>query len=122
MSDFVFATVQYESGDWDSAPLVPANVIDTIARYGRLSAEHLRLRDSAWQEREASKQSRYSAREQHQIIEHLRHAAALPMAGQPDREITSDREPAASAGAQFSRSSSAAPSYAARAEYATRTG
>ncbi|HEY4748374.1 MAG TPA: DUF4159 domain-containing protein, partial [Steroidobacteraceae bacterium] len=29
----MFATVQYESGDWDSAPLVPANVIDTIARY-----------------------------------------------------------------------------------------
>ena len=33
VSDFVFATAQYESGDWDSAPLVPANVIDTIARY-----------------------------------------------------------------------------------------
>ena len=33
MSRFVFATAQYESGDWDSAPLVPANVIDTIARY-----------------------------------------------------------------------------------------
>ncbi len=33
MSDFVFATAQYESGDWDSAPLVPANLIDTIARY-----------------------------------------------------------------------------------------
>jgi Domain of unknown function (DUF4159) len=31
--DFVFCTVQYESGDWDSAPLVPANIIDTIARY-----------------------------------------------------------------------------------------
>ena len=30
---FVFATVQYESGDWDSAPLVPANVIDSVARY-----------------------------------------------------------------------------------------
>ena len=30
---FAFATAQYESGDWDSAPLVPANVIDTIARY-----------------------------------------------------------------------------------------
>jgi hypothetical protein len=29
----VFATAQYESGDWDSAPLVPANVIDSIARY-----------------------------------------------------------------------------------------
>ena len=33
MSPFVFATAQYESGDWDSAPLVPANIIDTIARY-----------------------------------------------------------------------------------------
>jgi hypothetical protein len=28
VSDFTFATVQYESGDWDSAPLVPANLID----------------------------------------------------------------------------------------------
>jgi hypothetical protein len=36
MSDFVFATAQYESGDWDSAPLVPANIIDTIARYTAL--------------------------------------------------------------------------------------
>jgi hypothetical protein len=33
VSEFVFATAQYESGDWDSAPLVPANIIDTIARY-----------------------------------------------------------------------------------------
>ena len=31
--EFVFATAQYESGDWDSAPLVPANVIDAVARY-----------------------------------------------------------------------------------------
>jgi hypothetical protein len=30
---FVFATVQYESGDWDSAPLVADNVIDAVARY-----------------------------------------------------------------------------------------
>jgi hypothetical protein len=30
---FTFATVQYESGDWDSAPLVAANVIDAVARY-----------------------------------------------------------------------------------------
>ena len=36
VSDFVFATVQYESGDWDSAPLVPANLIDTLARYTAL--------------------------------------------------------------------------------------
>ncbi len=33
---FVFATAQYESGDWDSAPLVPANVIDAVARYTSL--------------------------------------------------------------------------------------
>ncbi len=37
MSDFVFATAQYESGDWDSAPLVPANVIDAVARYTELA-------------------------------------------------------------------------------------
>jgi hypothetical protein len=33
MADFVFATAQYDSGDWDSAPLVAANVIDSVARY-----------------------------------------------------------------------------------------
>jgi len=33
---FVFATAQYDSGDWDSAPMVPANVIDAIARYTEL--------------------------------------------------------------------------------------
>lgn len=33
---FVFATAQYESGDWDSAPLVPANLIDSLARYTSL--------------------------------------------------------------------------------------
>lgn len=37
MSEFVFATGQYESGDWDSAPLVPANLIDSLARYTSLS-------------------------------------------------------------------------------------
>lgn len=34
---FVFATAQYDSGDWDSAPLVPANIIDSIARYTSLA-------------------------------------------------------------------------------------
>jgi hypothetical protein len=34
--EFVFATVQYESGDWDSAPMVPPNLIDSIARYTTL--------------------------------------------------------------------------------------
>ncbi len=33
LSPFTFATAQYESGDWDSAPLVPANLIDSVARY-----------------------------------------------------------------------------------------
>jgi hypothetical protein len=33
VSEFVFATVQYDSGDWDSAPLVPPNIIDSVARY-----------------------------------------------------------------------------------------
>lgn len=33
---FVFATAQYESGDWDSAPMVAPNVIDSIARYTEL--------------------------------------------------------------------------------------
>ena len=33
MSDFVFATVKYESGDWESAPSLPGNLIDSIARY-----------------------------------------------------------------------------------------
>jgi len=33
VSEFTWVTLQYESGDWDSAPLVPPNIIDTIARY-----------------------------------------------------------------------------------------
>ncbi len=33
MSEFTFCTGQYASGDWDSAPLVPANLIDSIAKY-----------------------------------------------------------------------------------------
>jgi hypothetical protein len=37
MTEFVFATAQYESGDWDSAPLVPANIIDSVARYTSLA-------------------------------------------------------------------------------------
>ena len=38
-----------------------AAIFDTIARYGRLSDEHLRLRDSAWQEREAAKRPHLDA-------------------------------------------------------------
>src|SRR6185437_8247165 len=37
MSDFTFCTAQYDSGDWDSAPLVPANLIDSVARYTSIS-------------------------------------------------------------------------------------
>lgn len=37
MSEFVFATAEYASGDWDSAPLVPANLIDSLARYTSLA-------------------------------------------------------------------------------------
>jgi hypothetical protein len=33
VSAFVFATGRYASGDWDAAPLVPANLIDSVARY-----------------------------------------------------------------------------------------
>jgi hypothetical protein len=29
----VFATAQYESGDWDSAPALAGNLIDSVARY-----------------------------------------------------------------------------------------
>ena len=39
VADFVFATVQYDSGDWDSAPLVAANVIDSIARYTAMDVQ-----------------------------------------------------------------------------------
>jgi hypothetical protein len=33
VSEFVFATAQYESGDWDSAPLVGPNLLDSLVRY-----------------------------------------------------------------------------------------
>jgi len=33
MSRFTFATAEYTSGDWESAPLVPENLIDAVARY-----------------------------------------------------------------------------------------
>lgn len=36
IADFVFATAIYESGDWESAPLLPANLIDTVARYSSI--------------------------------------------------------------------------------------
>ena len=36
MADFTWATAQYDSGDWDSAPMVPANLIDSLARYTRI--------------------------------------------------------------------------------------
>lgn len=39
MKRFVFATAQYESGDWESAPSLPANLIDSLVRYTRIEAE-----------------------------------------------------------------------------------
>ena len=36
VGDFVFATAMYESGDWESAPSLPSNLIDSIARYTSL--------------------------------------------------------------------------------------
>jgi hypothetical protein len=36
---FTFATVRYSSGDWDSAPLVPANLIHALAQYTALPVE-----------------------------------------------------------------------------------
>lgn len=33
VSELVFATAVYESGDWESAPQLPANLIDSVARY-----------------------------------------------------------------------------------------
>ncbi|HWZ58439.1 MAG TPA: DUF4159 domain-containing protein [Gemmatimonadaceae bacterium] len=36
MTTFVFATGRYASGDWDSAPLVPPNLIDSVARYTKI--------------------------------------------------------------------------------------
>jgi hypothetical protein len=33
MSQFVFATAEYASGDWESAPALPENLIDTLAKY-----------------------------------------------------------------------------------------
>src|SRR5205823_11027514 len=37
MQSFVFCTGQYDSGDWDSAPSLPANLIDSVARYTSIS-------------------------------------------------------------------------------------
>jgi hypothetical protein len=33
MSQFVFATAKYASGDWESAPSLPESVIDAVVRY-----------------------------------------------------------------------------------------
>jgi hypothetical protein len=37
VSEFVFCTGRYESGDWDSAPTLPANLIDSVARYTQIA-------------------------------------------------------------------------------------
>ncbi len=36
---FIFATVRYSSGDWDSAPLVPSNLIHSLAQYTALPVQ-----------------------------------------------------------------------------------
>ncbi len=36
---FVFATARYTSGDWDSAPLVPSNLIHSLAQYTGLPVQ-----------------------------------------------------------------------------------
>ena len=36
---FVFATVEYTSGDWESAPALPENLIDSVARYTSIEVE-----------------------------------------------------------------------------------
>lgn len=36
---FVFATLRYASGDWDSAPLVPTNLIHSLAQYTDLPVD-----------------------------------------------------------------------------------
>ena len=36
---FVFATVEYASGDWESAPALPGNLIDSLVRYTTIEAE-----------------------------------------------------------------------------------
>lgn len=33
MTQFVFATAEYASGDWESAPALPENLIDSVAKY-----------------------------------------------------------------------------------------
>ena len=38
-SRFVFATVEYQSGDWESAPALPGNLIDSLVRYTSIEAE-----------------------------------------------------------------------------------
>jgi hypothetical protein len=38
MSRFVFATAVYDSGDWDSAPSLPGNLIDSLVRYTTVEA------------------------------------------------------------------------------------
>lgn len=37
MSEFTFCTGRYDSGDWDSAPTLPANLIDSVARYTNIA-------------------------------------------------------------------------------------
>jgi hypothetical protein len=47
LSRFVFCTAIYSSGDWESAPILPENLIDTLARHTNLEVapvgENVRL-------------------------------------------------------------------------------
>lgn len=41
MTKFVFATAEYSSGDWESAPTLAENLIDSVARYTSIDVEPL---------------------------------------------------------------------------------
>ena len=59
-SEFVFARLRYDSGDWDYNPKVAANVLDTIVQYTtipvypRRGRHHRRLRRSCSRSRFSS--------------------------------------------------------------------
>src|SRR5215218_1664745 len=51
LEPFIFCTVEYTSGDWESAPLLAENMIDAVARYTTLdvrpTGENVRLDSQA---------------------------------------------------------------------------
>lgn len=46
--EFIWATAQYESGDWDSAPLVGLNITDSVARYTSIKVSPTPVIVSLW--------------------------------------------------------------------------